>query len=119
MSTRIDSRLAEQCVDGDVGRGERRGVRRRGATPCTGSAALHRDDRLDLRDATREPGELARVPERFEIQEDDIGAGVLLPVLQQVVAAHVGLVADGHELREAETERAGPGHELDAEPARL
>ena len=38
--------LAEQRVDRDVGRGERGGVRRRGAAPGRRPPALHRDDRL-------------------------------------------------------------------------
>ena len=45
--------------------------------------------------------------------------GSSLPVLQQVVAADVGLVADRDELRDADARARRPGHELDAEPARL
>ena len=87
--------------------------------PACGAAALHRDDRLATRDAPGEPGELARVPERLEVEEDHVGVRVVLPVLQQVVAAHVGLVADRDELRDADPELAGPAHQLDAETARL
>ena len=66
--------LAEQRVDRDVGRRERGGVRRRGPAPGGGAAALHRDDRLRARDAPGEPRELARVPERLEVEEDHVGA---------------------------------------------
>ena len=100
--------LAEECVDCDVGRRERRGVRRRGATAGERSPALHRDDRLRPRNAARETRELARVPERLEVQEDHVGARILLPVLQEVVAAHVGLVPDRDELRDPEAERRPP-----------
>ena len=63
--------LAEQRVDRDIGRRERGRVRRRGAAAGLGAAALHRDDRLASRDAPGQPGELARVPERLEVEQDD------------------------------------------------
>ena len=37
-----------------------------------------------------EPTELARIAERLEIEQDDGRVGIVLPVLQQVVAADVG-----------------------------
>ena len=66
------------------------------------ASALHRHDRLRPRDAAREARELARVPERLEVQQDHVGVGIVLPVLEEVVAAHVGLVAHRHERRDAE-----------------
>ena len=42
------------------------------------------------------PGDLAepaRVPEALEIQQDDVGARIVGPVLDQIVARHIGLVA--------------------------
>ena len=113
------ARLPEQRVDRDVGRGERRGVRRRRATPGRGTPALDRDDRLRAGQVAREAGELARVPERLEIQEDHLGLAVVGPVLQQVVAADVGLVAHRDELRDPDAELTGAAHQLDPEPARL
>ena len=73
----------------------------------------------------RDSRELARVPERLEVQEDDIGGLVVLPVLEQVVRRDVGLVADRDEAREPEpapvrlleqreAERAALGREADA-----
>jgi len=98
---RVDAdhaRLAEQRVDGDIGCGQRRGVRRRGTTAGRGASDLHRDDRFGPRDVAREPDELPRVPERLEVEEDHVGLRVVGPELQQVVAADVGLVADRDEL---------------------
>ena len=62
---------------------------------------------------------LPRVPERLEVEEDHLGLRVVGPVLQEIVAADVGLVADRDELGDADAEVAGPAHQLDAEPARL
>ena len=101
-----DAGLAEQGVDGDVGAGHRRGVRRRRPYAGGRSTALHRDDRLAARDPPGDAGELARVAERLEVQQDHVGAGVVLPVLEQVVAADVGLVADRDEAGHAEADRA-------------
>ena len=65
-----DAGLAEERVGSDVGGGQRGGVRRRGAGPGAAAAALHREDRLAVADATGQARELARVPERLEVQED-------------------------------------------------
>ena len=75
--------------------------------PAARAAALHRDDRLAPRDTPRDPRELARVPERLEVEQDHVGAGIVLPVLEQVVAADVALVADRDELRDADPARRG------------
>jgi hypothetical protein len=48
-----------------------------------------------------------RVPERLEVEQDNRGPGIALPVLEQVVARHVGLVADADERRQAELPLAG------------
>ncbi len=71
----------------------------------------------EIRRARR--GELARVPERLEVQEDHVGVGVVLPVLEEVVAAHIGLVANRHERRDAEPQLGGLAEQLDPERARL
>ncbi len=114
-----DARLSEEGVDGDVGRGERRRVRRGGARTGLRTSALDRDDGLAPRDPTREPGELARVPERLEVEEDHARVRIVLPVLQQIVAADVRLVADRDELGDADPELAGAAHQLDPQTTRL
>ncbi len=111
--------LGEERVDGVVGRSECSGVRRGAARTGGSAAALDRDDRLVARDATREARELARVPERLEIEEDHIGVGVLVPVLEEVIAADVGLVPEGHEGRDPEAELRRASEQRDAEAARL
>ena len=74
---------------------------------------------LRARYAPRQPGELAWVAERLEVQQDDVGVGIVLPVLEQIVAADVGLVAERHECRHSEIEQAALGQQLDAHAARL
>ena len=66
--------------------------------------------RIGLRRATRRARrrELARVPERLEVEQDHVGRVVVLPVLEQVVRRDVGLVADRDERREAEPARRPP-----------
>ena len=96
-----DARLLEEGVDGDVAGGERRRVAARRPRAGASAARFDGDDRLDPRDAPREPGKAARVPERFEIQQDHARGRVALPVLEQVVARHIGLVADADEGRQA------------------
>ncbi len=63
----------------------------------------HRDDRLGPGDAACDPGELARVTDRLEVEQDHLGGVVLLPVLQQVVARDVGAVAGTDERGQPQT----------------
>ena len=56
------------------------------------------------RDAARDLREADRVSEALEVEQDHVGARILVPVLDQVVARDVGLVADGDEGRDAEVE---------------
>ena len=70
--------------------------------PGPRAARFHGDDRLGARDAPRDAAEAARVAERFEVQQDDARGRVELPVLQQVVAGDIGLVADADERRQAD-----------------
>ena len=97
--------LAKQSVDDLVGFGERPRVRRGGARSRSGSAGLDGDDRLVARDAASDPGETDRIAEALQVQEDHVRARILGPVLDQVVARDVGLVADGGEGGDAEVER--------------
>ena len=94
-------RLAEHRVDGLR---RRRDLAHRVAhrDALGGAAGLHRDDRLAPRDPAGDPGELARVADRLEVEQHHLGRVVLLPVLQQVVAGHVGAVAGADEGGEPE-----------------
>src|ERR1044072_1874310 len=87
-----------------------------GARPRARAAALDRRDRLLACHAAGDLREPARVSERLEVEKDHARAGVLLPVLEEVVGRDVGLVADAHEVRDPEPQRAG-GFE-DREPER-
>ena len=96
----------------------------RGADADLGAPALHGDDRFEAGDSASQPAELPRVAERLEVEQDDVSVGVVLPVLQEVVAADVGLVAHRDERRHAQAgarccrqhchaERSGLGQEAD------
>ena len=71
-------------------------------TPWVVRPERDRDDRLAQRDPARDAGELARVADRLEVEQHDLGGVVLLPVLQQVVAGDVGAVAGADERRQAQ-----------------
>jgi hypothetical protein len=115
-----DARLLEQGVDRHVGGTEQRtGVGRRGAGTGGGAAALDREDRLLAAYAARDPGELARVAERFQVESDDVRGRIVGPVLDEVVAREVGLVADGDEGREAQVQGIGILDDGQPEGARL
>ena len=93
-----DAGMGEQRVDGDVGGGEQRpGARRRGTLAGRRAAALDRNHRLVLGDPAHDPSETARVAERREIERQHRGLLVLLPVLEEVVAGEIGLVAHRDE----------------------
>src|SRR5665811_2397301 len=66
-----------------------------------------------------EPGELARVANRFEIEGDDGARGIVFPVLQEIVAREVRLVADRDEAGEAEPQSVGVLDDGQAEGAAL
>ena len=113
------ARLAEDRVDGGVGARERRGVRAGGLLAGARAAALHREHGLLPREAPRDARELARVAERLDVEQDEVGAGVVLPPLEQVVRRDVGLVADRDEGGEAEPACLGPLEQREAERTRL
>ena len=89
---RVDGRRRSRDLADGVAHGDALG----------GPAGPDRDDRLAQRDPAGDPGELARVADRLEVEQDDLGAVVLLPVLQQVVAGHVGAVAGADERRQTQ-----------------
>ena len=96
---------SESTVTSDAAE-QRAGVRGGSACARRRTAALDREDRLRARDPAGDPAELARVSERLQIQQHQVGALVGLPVLDQVVAGDVRLVADRHERRQPEVELA-------------
>ena len=92
-----DSGLPEECVDAGVRCRHRSGVRRSATRSCAGPSGLDSDDGLCACDPAGDLGEVPRVTEGLEVEQDDVGAGVLLPVAKKVIAADVGLVADRDE----------------------
>lgn len=62
-----------------------------------GTGALDDHQGLGRRRAPREAGELARVADGFQVHEGDVGVGVVVPVLEDVVARDVRAVAGGDE----------------------
>ena len=85
---------------------------RRCASPRRAAPALVRPPfiaRIGFLRATRRASapELARVPERLEVEQDELGLRVVLPVLEQVVRGDVRLVPDRDEGREPEPARGG------------
>lgn len=91
-----DPGLAEQRGHGGVGdAGDGHAVAGRGAAAVPG--ALDDDDRLDGGGAAGEPGELPGVADRLQVEEDDVGPGVVVPVLEEVVAGDVGAIAGRDE----------------------
>ena len=63
--------------------------------------------------------EAARVAERLDVHQHDLGRLVVLPPLEEVVGGDVGLVADRHERRETEAARLGRLQQGEAEGAAL
>ena len=114
------ARLLKQRVDGHVGgREQRAGVRGGGARAGRRATALDRQQRFLARETGGDPRELARIAERLEVQQRHLGAWILLPVAQQVVARQVGLVADRHERRQADAEPTGGLDDGDPKPTAL
>ena len=113
------TRLMEQRIDKGIGRGDRAGVRRRGAGTDRGASGLERDDGLGPAEAAGNAAELCRVAEALEVQQDHRRLRIRFPVLEQIVAGHVGLVADRREARNAEIERPRMIENREAERAAL
>ena len=114
-----DTGLAEQRVDGGLGAGQRGRVRCGCTRACVGPSTLHRNDGLAARYAPGDAAERPGVAERLDVEQHDVGALVALPVLQEVVGADVGLVADRHEGGHAEAEATGLLEDGDPQRPRL
>ena len=71
------------------------------------------------RQPSGDAGELPRVAEALRVEEDDRRLRVVLPVLQQVVAADVGPVAERDEAGQADAEPRGHLQDARAERAGL
>ena len=67
-----DACLMEQCVDGLVRGRQCGGMGRRRSRSCSAPSALHRHDGFAPAHTPGDPAELARVPERFQIQQNHI-----------------------------------------------
>ena len=121
VSVRITPGLLEQRVDGHVGgRQQRAGVRGGGARARGRAAALDRQHRLCGRHprarCARTCGGCRTTPGRAATS---VGVRVLLPVLEEVVARQVGLVADRDERRQPDAEAARRLDDRDPEAAAL
>jgi hypothetical protein len=100
--------VVEERVDRRVrGLQQSTSVRRRGAPPRGAAPALDDDHRLGRGQPPADLRKALGIPERLEIQENDVGAAVLLPEAHEVVARHVSLVAHRDERREAEAPARG------------
>ena len=93
-------------------------------TPCVVRPDFTATTGLRTTDPACDAGELARVTDRLQVEQHDLGRLVLLPVLEQVVAGDVGAVSGRHERRQAQAatldvlqdrhaERAGLAEEPD------
>ena len=87
----------EERVDAGLGARKRSRVRAGGALAGRRGTALQREDRLAPRDPPGKPAEAARIAERLDVEEHDLGRLVLLPPLEQVVRGDVRLVPDRDE----------------------
>ncbi len=118
-----DAGLAQQRRDGRVRQPGRpyRVPLGGGAVPGT----LDHDQRFRRGGPAGEAGELAGVADGLQVHEDDVGVGVLVPVLEDVVAGDVGPVAGGDEggdaghTRDAAAAPVQPGQQGDADGAGL
>ena len=82
-------------------------------------AGLDRSQRCGACHATGDAHELARVAKRLEIHQHHRCGVVMFPVLQHVVAAHVGLGSHVHERGDSQAPLVGEVERSHAEGARL
>ena len=115
-----DAGLLEERVHRDV-RGAEQGARMGRGRPRAGrrAAALDHEDRLLATDSPGDPGELARVAERFQIERNHVRCRVFGPILDEIVARQISLVADRDERRKAKRQTVGVLDDRQAQGARL
>src|SRR5450830_544637 len=99
--------------------GERRGVRARGPPAGAGTPTFHRQDRFLPRYTASDAGELLRITERLEIEQDEVGRLVVFPPLEQVVRGDIGGISDRDEGRQPETASTRRGQQRNAERSAL
>jgi hypothetical protein len=92
--------LPEQGIDCDIVGRQRGGVRACCTSSRSSSATFHRDNWFAPTDAASDARETPWVAEGLQVEEDDAGLVVFLPILQQVVARDVGLIPDADKGRE-------------------
>ncbi len=108
---RIDAQHADapRCgIEHEVRARERAGVRRGRAAACLAAPGLDDDDRLLGCGFARGGQELRAVLHRFEVEQDRLRRFVAREEGQQVGAVDLQLVAERHEVREAEPARVRP-----------
>jgi len=94
-------------------------VARRSARTGAGAPRFDHDDRLGAGDPGGYLQELAGVPEVLHVHEDGVDPGIVFPGEEEVVAAHVGLVAHGDELGDADAVFAGVVEDTQTHGTRL
>ncbi len=77
-------------------------MRTRRAPSCAGAAGLYHDDRFVTADSFGDAREPAWISERFQIKQNHPNAWVFFPVLEQIVAGDIGLIADADEACKAQ-----------------
>ena len=92
-----------------------RGVGGAGAHAGRGAAAEDHEQRLGQAELGGKAGEGARVVERLQVERPGAHVGIAVPGGDQVVARHVGLVAQRHEAGEAEPASSGSVEQGDAD----
>ena len=102
-----DSGLAKHCLDADIAGGQRGRMRARRPGPSACPTAFHRDDRFQSAHPPGDPSKAPWVAEGFEVEKNDVGGRVFFPILQEIVAGHVGFVSHADEGREAQLKPAG------------
>src|SRR2546430_685174 len=122
--------LLDRVGSKDAGLGEHRlcrevrapeGTRVGHGRPASGlrAARLYRDDGLVLRCLARDPDEVPRVAEVLDVREDQFRVPVSVPHPKEIVEAHLGLVPQRAELREADAQGFRVVQDGDAEGAAL
>ena len=94
-------------------------MRYRRAASGLRSARLHRDHGFVFRGLARDPDEILRVAEVLDVREDQLRVRVLVPHLKEIVQAHLRLVPQGAEFREADAQRFRMVQDGDPEGAAL